>query len=343
MNNRKRYPNALLFMSLISLILSGCKPQASDEVEIAGNAQGTTYHIKYVQPTSPVSREELSSKIEERFAELDKKLSNYRDDSEISVVNHQNTQAWITVSPEIMDQLVIAQYVFKLSGGCYDITVKPLFDLWGFSKHEGKIPAPAAITDTLKSIGSQYLVLDPPNHRIRKLLPQLRIDLSSIAQGYSVAQMAKLLENAGINDYLAEIGGEMKVKGHKASGQPWRVAIEKPLPNTQEVSEVLTVTQASGTAIMTSGTYRNYFEQGGQNYSHILDPSTGYPVNHHLLSTTVLHPDPTWADAWSTALLCLGEQRGFRIAEQENLKAVFIFGDQGELKEHYSTAFMESQ
>lgn len=342
MNNRKRYPPALLFMPLLSLILSGCQHQTSDEVEIAGNAQGTTFHIKYVQPAHPISREELSRKIEDRFAELDKKLSNYRDDSEISIINHQNSQEWITVSQEIMDQLVIAQHVFKLSGGCYDVTVKPLFDLWGFSRHEGRIPAPEEINETLKTIGGQHLLLDPPHHRIRKLLPQLRIDLSSIAQGYSVAQMANLLENAGITNYLAEIGGEMKVRGHKASGQPWRVAIEKPLPNTQEVSEILTVTQASGTAIMTSGTYRNYFEANGRTYSHILDPSTGYPVNHHLLSTTVLHPDPTWADAWSTALLCLGEKRGFRIAEQENLKAVFIFGDQGELKEHYSTAFTES-
>ncbi|MEY2699278.1 MAG: thiamine biosynthesis lipoprotein ApbE [Pseudomonadota bacterium] len=329
-------------MLAIPFIAVACQQPETKEIELAGNAQGTTYHIKFVQPSPPLAASELHKQIEARFAELDSKLSNYRDDSEIAQINRQTSTDWISVSPEIMEELVVAQQVYRLSDGCYDITVKPLFDLWGFSRHEGKVPDETAIRETLQKIGGHYLELDPPNHRIRKHLPLLRIDLSSIAQGYSVEQMAKLLENAGISNYLAEIGGEMKARGHKASGQPWRVAIEKPLPNTQEVSEVLTVTQASGTAIMTSGTYRNYFEESGRTYSHILDPSTGRPVTHKLLSTTVLHPDPTWADAWSTALLCLGEERGFRIAEQENLRAVFIYGEQGELRERYSTAFNES-
>lgn len=329
-------------MLIIPFIAAACQQPETKEIELAGNAQGTTYHIKFVQPSPPLATSEIHQRIEARFADLDRKLSNYRDDSEITQINRQTGTDWISVSPEIMEELVVAQQVYRISDGCYDVTVKPLFDLWGFSRHEGQIPDETAIRETLQKMGGHYLELDPPNQRIRKHLPLLRIDLSSIAQGYSVGQIAKLLENAGISNYLAEIGGEMKVRGHKASGQPWRVAIEKPLPNTQEVSEVLTVTQASGTAIMTSGTYRNYFEEDGKTYSHILDPSTGHPVNHKLLSTTVLHPDPTWADAWSTALLCLGEERGFRIAEQENLRAVFIYGEQGELRERYSTAFNES-
>jgi FAD:protein FMN transferase len=312
-----------------------------EPVEIAGEVQGTTYHIKLVIPEgSDLKPEELRQLIEQRFAEIDAKLSNYRQDSEISRLNQQRTSDWLPISAEIAELIGIARQVYQKSAGCYDLTVKPLFDLWGFSRHQGKVPEQAAIDQVLPHLGLAKVEVDPAGPRLRKQDPELAIDLSSIAQGYTVGSVARLLEQKDITNYMVEIGGEMQVKGHKPSGEPWRIAVEKPTPFSREVLKILAIRQESGTAVMTSGTYRNFFEEQGHSYSHILDPRTGRPVDHHLLSVTVMHDDPTWADAWSTALLCLGEEQGFRLAEDEGLRALFVYADGTELRERMTAAML---
>lgn len=331
----------ILFSCLATL--AGCQPSPR-ESELAGSAQGTTYHIKVVLDGLAIDPAPLRGRIEEAFARIDAKLSNYREDSEISWINQQKTTDWLSVSPEIAELVQIARQVHKLSQGCYDLTVKPLFDLWGFSKHENRVPTPAEIDQALAHVGMHRLEVDVPNSRLRKLDPELRIDLSSIAQGYSVGAVASLLESQGIQNYLVEIGGEMKVKGLKANGDPWRVAVEKPTPSTQEVQKILSLHEQKGTAIMTAGTYRNFFESQGKVYSHILDPRTGRPVTHRLLSVTVLHDDPTWADAWDTALLCLGQPEAARLAEAEHLKVLLISaGENHILQEYLSPEFTRAE
>lgn len=325
----------------VSVFLYACQPGPS-ETELAGSAQGTTYHIKTVLAGLDVKPEELRQQLEQTFSDIDAKLSNYRDDSEISRINANKSADWLPVSPEIAELIGIAKAVHAQSGGCYDLTVKPVFDLWGFSRHEMKIPEQTDIDRTLKHVGLDKVSLDAANSRIRKQDPEVAIDLSSIAQGYTVGVVAKLLETRGIQNYLAEIGGEMKVKGRKANGQEWKIAVEKPTPFDREVQKILSIHQENGTAVMTSGTYRNFFEQGGQVYSHIIDPKTGGPVTHRLLSVTVLHDDPTWADAWSTALLCLGEKTGFDAAESAGLRALFIYGEDGQLKERFSSEMLKT-
>jgi thiamine biosynthesis lipoprotein len=323
---------------LLGATLVACQT-GEDETLLSGDVQGTTYHIKMVLDGLPVDQTELKRAVDAVYDDIDLKLSNYREDSEISRINRAATTDWLTVSPELAELVDIARQVHDKTDGCYDLTVKPLFDLWGFSRHQTRVPTDAEIAAVLPHIGMDKLEVDVPGRRLRKKDPALRIDLSSIAQGYTVGRVAGLLEAKGIQNYLVEIGGEMQVKGRKANGKPWRVAVEKPTPYTREVERILDVHQMEGTAIMTSGTYRNFFEEGGKTYSHILDPRTGRPVDHHLLSTTVLHPDPTWADAWSTALLCLGEQKGYAIAERERLKALLIYGENGGLKERFTPAF----
>jgi thiamine biosynthesis lipoprotein len=313
--------------------------QQPQETQLSGETQGTTYHIKMVLDRPEWKVEEIKAEVEKIFQQVDETLSNWREDSEISQINRQQTTEWLPVSVEIVKLVTIGKDIHTRTQGCYDLTVKPIFDLWGFSKHENRVPEQAEIDQVLGMVGMDKLELDAEHHRIRKQHPGLRIDLSSIAQGYTVAEVAKRLETRGIQNYLAEIGGEMKVKGHKADGSLWRVAIEKPTPFKREVQRILDIHQQNGTAIMTSGTYRNFFESGGQVYSHILDPHTGRPVNHHLLSVTVLHEDPTLADAWSTALLCVGEVEGRKIAETEHLKTLFIYREGQELKEWMSRDF----
>lgn len=334
--NRKSLCQSLL--ASVLAILAACRP-VNEEIALAGAVQGTMYHVKLVPPETPIDPAELQRAIEAVYEDIDRKLSNYREDSEISLLNRQETTDWLKVSPEIAELVAIAREVHTKSNGCYDLTVKPLFDLWGFSRHQNRVPSNAEIDALLPHVGMDKLEVDLAGQRIRKKDPMLRIDLSSIAQGYTVGRAATLLEARGIGNYLVEIGGEMRVKGRKANGSAWRVAIEKPLPHTRQVERILEVQEQSGVAIMTSGTYRNFFQEGGKQYSHILDPKTGRPVTHRLLSVTVWHRDPTWADAWSTALLCLGETGGYRIAEQEGLKALFISQENGEPKEYHTPAF----
>ena len=319
-------------------LLTAC--QKNPETTLSGSIQGTTYHLKAVTRGIDVTQEALKADVEAVFRMVDEQLSNWREDSEISRFNRQQSTDWQTVSPAILYLVSVAREIHDRTGGCYDLTVKPLFELWGFARHEQAIPSAEAIRQVLAHVGMDKLEVDPANRRMRKRDPHVEISLDSIAQGYTVDVLAQMLEDRGIHNYLAEIGGEMKVKGVKADGSSWRVAIEKPTPMAREVQRILELHEVAGMAVMTSGTYRNFFESGGKSYSHILDPRTGQPVTHNLLSTTVLHEDPTLADAWSTALLCVGEVEGARIAEQESLKALFIYREGNELKERMSPTFM---
>jgi thiamine biosynthesis lipoprotein len=319
---------------LLALLLTAC--QKDPETILSGSIQGTTYHLKMVTRDVPVTAEELKPDVEAIFRLIDEQLSNWRDDSEISRFNQQKTTDWQTVSPTLIHLLTIAREIHDRTDGCYDLTVKPLFELWGFARHEQTVPAAADIQRVLTHVGMHKLEIDPIGKRLRKMDPALEVSLDSIAQGYTVAVIAQSLEDRGIQNYLAEIGGEMKVKGVKADGTPWRVAVEKPTPMAREVQRVFDLNEAAGMAVMTSGTYRNFFESGGKSYSHIINPKTGMPVSHKTLSTTVLHEDPTLADAWSTALLCLGEDQGIKLADEQRLKALFIYREGDQLKEQMS-------
>ena len=316
--------------------LAACQ-KGQEEAELSGVAQGTTYHIKMVLSSPDLKLDDLHKAVEETLADIDVKLSNYREDSEISKLNREKTTQWLPVSKEIADLLAIAKVVSANSNGCLDLTIKPLFDLWGFSKHEMKVPEQNDIVKALTHVGMDKIELDQGQSRLLKKDPEVGIDLSSIAQGYSVGAVANLLEAKGIQNYMVEIGGEMKVKGRKANGDEWRIAIEKPTPFSREVQKIIAINQVNGEAVTTSGTYRNFFEENGKVYSHIINPKTGKPVDHNLLSVTVLHDDPTWADAWDTALLCMGEDEGYQAAESNHLRVLFIYHDGKELKERISS------
>jgi thiamine biosynthesis lipoprotein len=331
---------SLLFF--IVALLFGCQ-KPKKETELTGDTQGTTYHIKLVLDGLPVTAQQAQTIISKTLADIDLKLSNYRDDSEIAHVNALETTDWQPVSAEIAQLVSIAYSVYQKSNGCYDLTIKPLFDLWGFTKHENRVPSPAEIAALLPHIGMSLLEVDTKNNRIRKKDPKLKIDLSSIAQGYSVEVLAKKMEALGIQNYMVEIGGEMMVKGRKADGGDWRVGIVAPTPLTMDVQKIIDIKQQAGSAVMTAGTYRNFFEEKGHSYSHILNPKTGSPVTHHLLSVTVMHESPTWADAWDTALLCVGEQEAARIAEAEKLKVLLVYNKAGKLTEYMSKAFTAAQ
>ncbi|MBE0351791.1 FAD:protein FMN transferase [Pseudoalteromonas lipolytica] len=322
----------LTFVLLASLMLGLVACSKPVEVQmLSGAAQGTTWHVS-VWSDSAIDTERLQEEIEAEFLRIDKMMSNYRQDSIIEQFNrNQNPQA-IEVGKEIVNLVNIARQVSQATNGCYDLTVKPLFDLWGFSKDVFNAPSETDIQNVIKKIGLSYIA-SPTQTSLLKKQPELSVDLSSIAQGYSVSRIAKVVESAGITDYLVEIGGELQTRGHKPDESFWRIAIERPLPGDRAVHKVIDIKQDDSIAIMTSGTYRHYFDEQGQRYSHILDARTGKPVTHSTLSVTVLDDDPTQADAWSTALLCLGENDALRIANKHKIAALFISDRAGKLAE----------
>lgn len=307
---------------LISLLLSGCESPPPIQ-KIAGATQGTTYHVSYWSTQTESAVDTVKKAIDAELQRIDQVLSNYRSDSDIEHFNSTLSTEPQAVNTEIIHLIKEAQAANKASDGCYDLTIKPLFDLWGFKEDTLVIPEPAKLAEVLAEVGISQLEIIDDQH-LRKLKPTLRVDLSSIAQGYSVWRITQILEQHNISNYLAEIGGELQVRGTKPDKEAWRIALEKPVANERSLSKVITITRTTPTSIMTAGTYRHYFDTEGKRYSHILNAKTGKPIEHHTVSVTVIDDDPTRADAWDTALLCIGRTAGIEAANRAGIAALFI-------------------
>jgi thiamine biosynthesis lipoprotein len=279
----------------------------------------------------------IEKAVNDEFARMDKALSNYRDDSVIEAFNATQSTDVLAVEAELVALVEDARKVHRASNGCYDLTIKPLFDLWGFKKDEFTPPSDADLAQTMAIIGLDNLETIDATH-LRKQIPALRVDVSSIGQGYAVSRIVKILEQLNVKNYLVEIGGELKISGKKPDGEPWKIALEKPLPNERKMHKIVSFDTGVPMSLMASGTYRHYFDSNGKRYSHILDARTGKPVEHNTVSVAILHQDPTIADAWSTALLCLGSKEGLQVANDNNLAALFIDQQGDELIESQSNA-----
>lgn len=331
---KKKCPVNCSYYSLIFFltIITGCSEPKIQKFE--GPAQGTTYHISYWSDL-PVNDKAIEATIKSQFEIIDKTLSNYRPDSVIELFNSNESTQSQEVGNEIVSLVRVAQIVHQASHGCYDLTIKPLFELWGFRADKLTIPGDPLIIKTLSQVGMEKLEVVDETH-LRKKQVDLKVDLSSIAQGYSVGRISDILEKNGITNYLVEIGGELKTRGHKPNLNAWRIAVERPLPGEQLMHKIIDMPKELPIAVMTSGTYRHYFDDKGHRYSHILDARTGRPVSHELVSVTVIHENPTIADAWSTALLCLGPKDGMKAANLEKISALFIVQQNQELIESRS-------
>ena len=211
----------IIFVACVFLL--ACTP--SHEIKkLSGEAQGTTYHIRFWSD-KPIDTAAVDKLIKDEFTRIDAEISNYRPDSRIEKLNATVSSEPLETTPEIIGLVETARTVSEASNGCYDLTIKPLFDLWGFKADKLHIPSDEELKNTLQLIGFKQIKIVDSNH-IQKLNPKLRIDLSSIAQGYSVTRMVGILEQHGIHDYLVEIGGELQTHGKKPDGSAWRVAVE---------------------------------------------------------------------------------------------------------------------
>ena len=296
----------------------------------SGPTMGTRYTVKLVDPPNSVGRQTLEEQIRRKLGHVDALMSTYRHDSEISRFNRWDRHEWFAVSAETAAVIDEALQVGRLTGGAFDVTVGPLVNLWNFGPEQDsrdEVPSPEQIEAARNRVGFQHLEvrLSPP--AVRKKRTDLYLDLSGIAKGFAVDLLAEHLERCGIGNYLVEVGGELRAKGHNAQGDPWQVAVESPLAGVRAIQRIVAL---ENVGMATSGDYRNYFEEDGVRYSHVIDPRSAAPVAHGLASVTVLAPSCTRADALATGLMVLGPDAGYELALEEDIQAIFIVhGDTG--------------
>ncbi|MCP8686877.1 FAD:protein FMN transferase [Marinobacterium sp. OS208] len=328
---------AILFVWLF--ILSGCSSEAERRVlSVSGATMGTTYTVKWVSAESgDESVERLGARLQQSLLDVNQSMSTYIKDSELSRFNQAGAGYGTEVSAGLFEVLQLAQSISESTQGAFDVTVGPLVNLWGFGP-DGRVthaPEQSQIDRARQRVGYQYLQLDAPTLRATKTA-DLYVDLSAIAKGYGVDELARVMEHEGIDSYLVEIGGELRARGLKPDGNSWRIAIESPVDAGREVQRVITVHE---TGVATSGDYRNYFEEGGLRFSHTLDPLTGRPITHQLASVTVLRPTCAEADALATALTVMGDERGYQYAVDNQIAAFFIVKSGAGFVEHMTPQF----
>ncbi len=334
-------PRRWLPLLLAALAVSACGDRRPEVAELSGRTMGTTYSVKLAPAPQAQARAALKREIESRLERINRQMSTYLPDSDLTRFNEARTTGWQPVPGPLVALVERARRISEHTEGRYDVTVGPLVDLWGFGSAESRDSPPdaAEIAATLGTVGHRHLHTRRTPPALRKDVAGLRVDLSSIAKGWGVDQLVELLRARGYSDFLVEIGGELRAHGQKAPGQPWQIAIERPLPGRREVQRVVALRDL---AMATSGDYRNFFTAGGRRYSHTIDPVSGEAVQHRLAAVTVFADNCTDADAWATALMALGEQRGPALAAALDLKALFIVRDGEQLQEAVAPALQRS-
>ena len=322
----------LLFPVLVMLIVScGNKPQTS-LVEWSGNTQGTTFHIKWYGSPEQVKKESVDSILHA----FDLMASLYNDSSLLCRINRGENPE---LSSELITQLKKSREISENTDGYFDITVGPLVRAWGFGREKGTDPDSATIDSLKRLVGYQKISISG-NHLVFDTAG-IQIDLNAIAQGYSVDLICDFFESKEVSNYMVEIGGEVRVSGKKPDGASWVVGIERPAENEfaeQEIFRKLAITDIS---IATSGSSRKFYVKDGVKYSHTIDPHTGYPVSHSLLSVTVITKKCMDADAYATAFMVMGIEKAKAILEkQKEMEAFFIYSaPDGTLKTDSTSGF----
>ena len=316
------YRRMSFFTSMLLLALAACGDNRLTEYQLSGPAMGTRFTVSIVSE-SEIDKESLQFRIHAALDDIERRMSTYQPDSELTQFNQASSTDWISVSPELCGAVDNSLALGILTDGAFDITVGPLVNLWGFGPDgaRNEPPSDEAIAAAISRTGREYLHADCTKPAIRKDHADLYIDLSGYAKGLAADDIAALLEKEGIANYLVEIGGDLRARGHNASNAKWRIAIESPDQPGGTVEQILHLGDLS---VATSGDYRNFFEFKGQRYSHTIDPHTGLPVAHGLASVTVLAESAAHADALATALMVLGPEAGMAFAEREAIAAYFL-------------------
>lgn len=321
----------LLFSLLLAMLFTGCRFHLPKKYKhISGYAQGTTYHITYENEAGY----DLDDQVDSILKAFDLTFSEYIPNSIISRINRNDStveinEMFVTVFNKSME-------VNKESGGAFDITVGPLVDAWGFGPEKKDTVNRTKIDSLLKLVGMNKVRI--AGKKLIKDSPGIILDMNGIAQGYSVDIVCQYFEEQGINNYLVEIGGEVRAKGKNDKGKLWRIGVDKPSYTDNPGENLQAVLLLDNRAMTTAGNYRNYFEENGVKYSHIIDPHTGRPAKNRLLSVTIVAGDALTADAYDTPCMVLGLDSTRRLLKKHpELDAYLIYNDeQGNYQVEYT-------
>ncbi len=299
-------------------------------VVVNGETMGTTYTIKYLDEKG----RNFKSEIDAILINFSQCLSTYIPDSEISTFNNK-TNAIYFKQPYFYPVLKRSREVFEASEGAFDPTVMPLVRFWGFGPDKNeKMSKKIEIDSLVRFVGFQFLSFDELG--LKKLKKNVQIDFNAIAQGYGVDVIGDFLKSKNIQNMMVEIGGEVLCKGKNEEGKIWSIGIENPQFEEKGGSEVQAIVQMDNKALATSGNYRKFYVKDGKKYAHTIDPKTGYPVQHSLLSATVFAPDAMTADAYATAMMVIGKEKAIELAKKQNLEIFLVFDENGQTQTYVS-------
>jgi thiamine biosynthesis lipoprotein len=309
----------LYAISILITISSFYQLPPLQKIQLTGFAQGTTYQITYFASDSIVTKSQIDSILNK----IDSSLSLYKP---YSLINQFNTsETGITIDDHFIAVVKKSLYTYQQTKGLFDITIQPLVQAWGFGvKKSDSLPTPSMVNDLKKCVSSGLLKLE--GNRLIKLKPCVTIDANGIAQGYSVDVLAGFLEAHGIKNYLAELGGEIRVKGRKPGNEKMKIGIESPGDDEFTTTLIQQIVETDSGAITTSGSYRKFYESKGKKITHIIDPHSGYPVQNELISVTVYARNAITADAFDNALMLMGLKKALQFVEsRKDMSAYFIY------------------
>jgi thiamine biosynthesis lipoprotein len=320
----------------VSLLLffCACQQEKPTYLTLTGKAQGTTFSITYLD----AQKRDFSHPVDSLFRLIDKSMSLWDSTSIISRINRNEPN--VQVDEHFAAVFQKARDISEITGGAFDATVGPLVKAWGFSVKKGLPPPDPAQVDSLRQlIGFQKIRLE--NGVLQKADTRMEIDFNAIAQGYTVDVISAFLEKNGVKNYLVEIGGEVRTWGVNDRNETWKIGIDKPVENEKEGGRPLQTTVAlSGKSLATSGSYRKFVVREGKKFSHAIDPKTGHPITHNLLSVSVIAEDCADADAYATAFLVMGTEKAMEMAERLGIEIYCIYSDgSGALQVRFSPGF----
>lgn len=334
------FPSIILSF-LILLISCDSEKQIEEPFVIDGSTMGTYYSVKIVKSDSVLTKEyyeSLKYRIDSVLYVVNRQMSTYLDDSEISLFNSFQDTGWFPISYDFAYVVKTALDISAKTDTALDISVGPLVNLWGFGPSKDrlrKLPDSLEIKNLMSLVGVDKLdiKLKPPS--IKKSIPEMYIDLSSIAKGYGVDKVSEFLADENHDNFMVEIGGEVRAKGANQFNLPWRIGISTP-NETMGIQKILAL---KNFAVATSGDYRNFISIDNKMYSHTIDPRTGWPVKHNLASVTVIHNNCMTADGFATAFEVLGAEKSIKLAEKLKLPVYLIVRDDNEFVEYMNKEF----
>ena len=328
-----QYISIFLFVSLVVFVIYRNSPHYQI---IKGEIYGTYYNIKINTDTK---NKKLKDEINAKLQHIDNIMSVFNEKSEISKLNMAKANKQINVSDELAKVFKASHIVWQQSNGWFDPTLGNLINLWGFGTTKAKTPSDNEIKKVMQTTGFNKLKFKGNHTKVYKTNKDTYVNLSAIAKGFAVDEIALLLDKAGYDNYIIDIGGEVKTKGFRSKkGEAWNVALNKPTKNSHENMMILSL---SNMAVATSGNYRNYYKKGDKTYAHTISHETGRPVDSDILSVSVFHDSCMYADAYATAINAMGLDKGLKFADKNNIKAIIIDNNMQTIYTKSAKEFME--